>query len=119
MMAYDMDIPVNDIMDMLLEKKSDELKKKLDNGNVLFFKGKNYRDLTKPLNELLKKDERLVWNKKRQEMFEEPLQQNKSGDWQLCTYWLKSFNKTKQNNDIGERELLMIIRILGSPDWIT
>jgi hypothetical protein len=49
---YDMDIPVNDIMDMLLEKKSNKLKnwrlKKLDNRNVLFFKEKNYRDLTKP-----------------------------------------------------------------------
>src|ERR1700678_1880610 len=83
MMAYDMDIPVNDLMDILLEKKCDELKnwqlEELDNGNVLFSKGKNYRDLTKPLNELLEKDERLVWNEKRQEKFEEPLHQNKSG----------------------------------------
>jgi hypothetical protein len=67
-MAYNIDIPINDIIDMLLKKKSDKLKnwrlEKLDNGNVLFFKGKNYRDLTKPLNKLLERDERLVWNKK-------------------------------------------------------
>ena len=41
-----MDVPVNDIMDILLEKESDKLKnwrlKKLDSRNVLFFKGKNY-----------------------------------------------------------------------------
>ena len=115
-----MDIPINDIMDMLLERKSDKLKnwrlEKLDNGNVLFFKGKNYRDLTKPLNELLERDKRLVWNEKRQEMFEDPLHQNENGDWQLCTYWLKSCNKMKRNYDIGGRELLTIIRILESPD---
>jgi hypothetical protein len=57
-----------DIMDILLEKESDELKnwrlKKLDNRNVLFFKGKNYRDFMRPLNELLEKDRRHEWNKK-------------------------------------------------------
>ena len=49
-MAQDMDITVNDMMNILLGKKpniwKNELKdwqlEKLDKGNVLFFKGKNY-----------------------------------------------------------------------------
>ena len=50
MMAHDMDITVNDTINILLGKKSniwkDELKdwrlEKLDEGNILFFKGKIY-----------------------------------------------------------------------------
>ena len=49
-MAHDIDINVDDTMDVLLGKRpniwKDELKdwqlKKLDEGSILFFKGKNY-----------------------------------------------------------------------------
>ena len=59
-MAHDMDINVDETMNVLLERKpniwKDELKdwrlEKLDEGNILFFKGKNYV----PKNDELRED---------------------------------------------------------------
>jgi hypothetical protein len=54
-------------------------------------------------------------------------QQGTNGDWHPCAYLSKSFNKTKRNYDIADRELLAIIRaltdwrhyLIGSPHKVT
>jgi hypothetical protein len=42
-------------------------------------------------------------------------QQDTNGDWYPCAYILKSFNEMERNYNIGNRELLAIIRALI--DW--
>ena len=50
-------------------------------------------------------------------------QQDSNGDWHPCGYLSKSFTETERNYDIGNRELLAVIRaleewrhyLLGSP----
>ena len=50
-------------------------------------------------------------------------QQDSNGDWHPCGYLSKSFTETERNYDIGDRELLAVIRaleewrhyLLGSP----
>ena len=39
-------------------------------------------------------------------------QQDSNGDWHPCRYLSKSFTETEQNYDIGDRELLAVIRAL-------
>ena len=39
-------------------------------------------------------------------------QQDSNGDWHPCRYLSKSFTETEQNYDIGNRELLAVIRAL-------
>ena len=39
-------------------------------------------------------------------------QQDSNGDWHPCGYLSKSFMETEQNYDIGDRELLAVIRAL-------
>ena len=39
-------------------------------------------------------------------------QQDSNGDWHPCGYLSKSFTETERNYDIGDRELLAVIRAL-------